>query len=165
MSKRRRLVWAILVPTIMVITVLAVFYVNLNSALNSALSQSLNTFDLVRVEYPSVSPDVVDVNITFSMENPTNYTVEVNAIVLSFWIDDKDIGTVNIEPNQDFPPGEESFFYFFRHVTDEDVLTSISTQTYELTIRGKISASAGDFVVSASRSKDIDHVREVDGIG
>lgn len=163
-GKRKKLAWATAAVAIMVIIAFAVVYVNLNSALNSALFQSLNTFDLVSVAYPSVSPDTVDLNITFSLENPTSYTTKVSAIMLSFRVDEKDIGSVNFEPNQDLPPGEENFFYFFRHVTDENILMSFNNQTYNLVIKGKISASVSHFFVGASRSRDIDSIREVNGI-
>jgi hypothetical protein len=165
-KRKRRLVWAAVAVALLIIAAFAVGYVNLTNALSSALSQSLNTFDLNSVVYPLAGPDWIDLNITFLMRNPTSYPVKLNAITLSFRVDGRDIvGVPPIEPNQELSPGESYPYSFLRNVTDAHILSSLNSETYTLTIKGKISASVSYLLFSASRSRDIDSARIVNGVG
>ena len=165
-KRKRRRVWAAVAVALLVIAACTVVYVNLTNALSSALSQSLNTFALDSVVYSSAGSDWIDLNITFLMRNPTGYPVTVNAITLSFWVDDRDIvGVPPIEPNQELAPGESYPYSFLRNVTDAQILSSLNRERYTLTIKGKIRASVSYLLFSASRSRDIDSAPIVKGVG
>ena len=160
---RKKLVWTAAAIILISLIAFAVVYVNISNTLNSALFRLLSTFDLERVTYPSVTANAIDVNITFLIRNPTSYTARINTITLSFWVNDIDIESIDVDPEQDLPPGEEGFFYFFPHVTDDRVLTSFNNRTYQLTVKGTIRASTGYFAFGASRNRDIDALKQVNG--
>ena len=163
-GKRKKLVWTTVALALVVIIALAIVYVNVTNALNSALRSSLHTFALASVAYASVNDDTVDMNLSLSLENPTAYVLKVNAIALSFWVGGKYIGSLTVMPDQDLPSGEKGYFHFVRHVADEEVLNTLHNQTYELILKGKISASASYLFVEARWDRDIDYTREVSGI-
>ncbi len=164
-GKRKQLFYALLILALITVIALAAVYVNFSSALHAALNQSLNTFRVDRVEYPAVGPDAVDVNMTFVVENPSNLAVTVDAITLSFWIDDIDIGTVAVTSPQEMLPGEASYFQLVRNVKDPTVLERLQNPTYELRMVGQVRGSARHFFVEATVEKTIDAVRTVAGIG
>jgi hypothetical protein len=163
-GKRKKLVWTMVALALVVIIALAIVYINVANALNSALRNSLHTFALASVAYASASDGTVDMNLSLSLENPTVYALKVNAITLSFWVGGKYIGILPVMPNQDLPSGEKVYFHFVRHVADEEVLNIIHNQTYELVLEGKISASASYLFVESHWDRDIDSAREVSGI-
>jgi hypothetical protein len=168
--RKRKLVWAALAVVVLILIAFGVVYVNISNAANSALARSLNEFDLASVEnatYPSIGASWVVVNIKFLMRNPTDYAVKINTIMLSFWVDDRDVGNLPVydKLNLDLFPGEEAPFDFSWNETDEGILTSFHSQTYWLTVKGKITASVDYSVFGASRSRTIDFRREVIGIG
>lgn len=164
-GRRKKLTWVILTLTLIIVVALAALYVNFSNVLNNALQRSLSRFSMDSVAYPMVNLDAVDINITFILENPSDLTITVEVILLSFWVDDEDIGTVSVMPHQEAPPGEASYFYFVRHVTDITVLESFQNPNYELRIEGRISGSARYFFIEATLEKSVDSIQTVSGIG
>jgi hypothetical protein len=163
-GKRKNLVWTMVALTLVGIIALAIVYVNVTNALNSALRNSLHTFALASVAYVLANDGTVDMNISLSLENPSAYVLKAKAIALSFWVGEEYIGSLTVTPDQDLSSGEKANFYFVRHVTDEEVLTTLHRQTYDLVLKGKIGASASYLFVEASWEREIDYTREVSGI-
>ena len=163
-GKRKKLVWTMVALALVTIIALGIIYVNVSNALNSALRSSLNTFALGSVTYASAIDGTVDMNVSLSLENPTTYALKVRAIALSFWVGGKYIGSLTVMPDQDLPLREKVSFHFVRHLTDEEVISTLRKQTYELVLDGKISASASYLFVEASWDRAIDYIREVPGI-
>jgi len=152
---RKKWTYVLIALTLAAILAGAVIYVNLSNTLTAALIKASSTFRRFSVTYPSVEPDSVDINITFSLNNPTDFAVTVESIFVSFSIDDKDIGEVAVFPSQNVPAGESSFFYFIRHVTDENVLKSLRNQTYRLSATGKLGVSANYFFIQSRWDRNI----------
>ncbi|HUV98507.1 MAG TPA: hypothetical protein VMW14_03290 [Candidatus Paceibacterota bacterium] len=166
-GKRKKLVWTMVALALVVIIALAIVYVNVTNALNSALRSSLHTFALASVTYASAIDGAVDINVSLSLENPTAYALKVDAIELSFWVDGKYIGRLpaGVELDRDLPTGEKVYFQFIRqHITDEAVVDTLHKQTYKFILEGEISASASYLFVEAHWDRTIDFTREVSGI-
>ncbi len=162
-DRRRTLRYVILVLALAAILAVAAIYINFNSTLVAALGNSLNTFRLTEVTYPTVEPDSIDLNISFILRNPSDFAVTVESIIIYFSVDDRDIGGVSISPGQDIPAGESSFFYFIRHVTDDPVLNSVRNQTYRLGVEGRIDVSARFFFVQSVRDRRLVFSERVTG--
>ena len=163
-GKRKKLVWTMVALALVAIIAFAIIYVNVTNALNSALRNSLNTFALATVAYTMATDGTVDMNISLSLENPTAYVLKVNGITLSFRVDGEYIGSLTVMPDQDLSSGQNVSFDFVRHVTDEEVLATLHNQTYNLGLKGKISASASYLFVEAHRDREIDYIGVVPGI-
>jgi len=137
-GRRKKLLRIAMVLALVIVLAVAAIYIYLNNTLTAALMQSLRTFKMVSVTYSSVEADSVELNITFILENPTDFSITVEAIIIFFSVDERDIGGVTVSPTQNLPARENTSFYFIRYVTDEDVLDSIRNQTYKLSVEGKI---------------------------
>jgi hypothetical protein len=163
-GKRKKLVWTMVALALVVIIALAIVYVNVTNALNSALRSSLNTFALASVAYASANDGTVDMNISLSLENHSAYVLKVTGITLSFRVAGEYIGSLTVMPDQDLSSREKVNFNFVRHVADEEVLTTLHNQTYNLGLKGKISAFASYLFVEAHWDRDIDYIGVVPGI-
>lgn len=164
-SRRRRTLIRIgLLSIPIAILVAAATYLYLNNALTDALFQSLGTFQIASVTYPTVEPDRVDLNITFRIENPTEYSITIERIRISFAIDNKDIGGINVSPNQTLGAGENTAIYFIHSVREDRVLNSVRSQTYILTVTGRIRGSARYSFLQTYVGRPLDSSSIEDGI-
>lgn len=144
--------------TVILITIIGTFstYTYFTNSLNSALKKSLETFNLTSVSGTPIT-EGVELNITYILQNPTEFPVIVETIIISFAIDNIDIGGVNIAPNKTVSASESSYFYFIRFVTDETVLNSLQNETYKLSVTegSWISGSTGFLLFQVHATKSI----------
>lgn len=154
---------AIVLALVTIIAVAAV-YTYLNNTLAGALMQSLGTFRVVSVTYPSASPDSVTLNITFMLRNPTDFPITLERIIVSFSVDDRDIGFLDLFPAQYLPAEEKTFFHFIRSVKNENVLRSFEKPTYILWVEGKIVGSLNYLFVDTSSTRRLAFSQTVGGI-
>lgn len=136
-EKRKKLRY-IAIAVILIVTIVSIsIYTYVSNSVNSALMVSLETFSF---ESANVTPMVegVELNITFILTNPTEFSIIVNTISIAFSIDNVDIGGVSINPNETVLAGKHNYFYFYNHVEkeEEDVLNSLQNETYKLSVTG-----------------------------
>jgi hypothetical protein len=163
-TRKKKWTYTLIALTLAAILAGAIIYVNLSNTLTAALIKASSTFRRFSVTYPSVEPNSVDINITFILNNPTDFAVTVESIFVSFSIDNNDIGEVVVFPSQNIPAGEHSFFYFIRHVTNENVLKSLRNQTYGLKVTGKLGLSANYFFIQSRWDRNIAFFETATGI-
>jgi len=109
-------------------------YTYVSNSVSSALTASLETFSF---ESAIATPTVegAELNITFILMNPTEFPVVIDTIIISFSIDNVDIGGVSIKnPNETVLAGKHNYFYFINRVVKESVLNSLQNETYKLSV-------------------------------
>jgi|GEM_PF-4032537 len=108
-------------------------YTYVSNSINSALTASLETFSF---ESAIATPTVegAELNITFILTNPTDFPIIIDTIIISFSIDNVDIGGVSINPNETVLAGKHNYFYFYNRVIKENVLNSLQNETYKLSV-------------------------------
>jgi len=108
-------------------------YTYVSNSINSALTASLETFSF---ESAIATPTVegAELNITFILTNPTDFPIIIDTIIISFSIDNVDIGGVSINPNGTVLAGKHNYFYFYNRVIKENVLNSLQNETYKLSV-------------------------------
>ena len=123
---------AIAVILIAILTFISI-YTYMSNSVNSALTASLETFSF---ESAIATPTVegAELNITFILTNPTEFPIVINTIIISFSIDNVDIGGVSINPNETVLAGKHNYFYFYNRVIKENVLNSLQNETYKLSV-------------------------------
>lgn len=163
-GRRKKLLRVAIVLALVFVLAVAAIYIHLNNIITAALTQSLRTFKIASVTYPSVQLNPVEVNITFILKNPTDFSITVETIIISFSIDDRDIGGVTVYPTQNLPAGENTYFYFIHTVTNEDVLNSVRNSTYKLSVNGRIGGSARYLFVQAHVGRRVVFSQKAHGI-
>ena len=123
---------AIAVILIAILTFISI-YTYMSNSVNSALTASLETFSF---ESAIATPTVegAELNITFILTNPTEFPIIIDTIIISFSIDNVDIGGVSINPNETVLAGKHNYFYFYNRVIKENVLNSLQNETYKLSV-------------------------------
>jgi len=123
---------AIAVILIAILTFISI-YTYMSNSVNSALTASLETFSF---ESAIATPTVegAELNITFILTNPTEFPIIIDTIIISFSIDNVDIGGVSINPNETVLAGKHNYFYFYNRVIKENVLNSLQNETYKLRV-------------------------------
>lgn len=163
-DRRKKLLRVLVVLVLIIVIAIAAIYTHLNNAFTVALMESLSTFEVTRVEYPSIQPDSIQLNITFTLKNPTDFPISIEAIIISLYIDEKHIIGVNLPLNENLPAGEDTFFYSIHDVTSNDVLSSIRSQTYTLRVEGEIVGSTSYLFVQTHVRKGLAFSNVVEGI-
>ena len=110
-------------------------YTYVSNSINSALTASLETFSF---ESAIATPTVegAELNITFILTNPTEFPIIIDMIIISFSINNVDIGGVSIMDayNETVLAGKHNYFYFYNRVIKENVLNSLQNETYTLSV-------------------------------
>ncbi|MCK4477557.1 hypothetical protein KAU88_03390 [Candidatus Bathyarchaeota archaeon] len=163
-DRRKKLLRVLVVLALIIVIVIAAIYNYLNNTYTVALMESLSTFEVTRVEYPSIQPDSIQLNITFILKNPTDFPISIEEIIISLYIDEKYIIGVSLPLNENLPAGEDTFFYSIHDVTGNDVLSSIRSQTYTLRVEGEIVGSISYLFVQARVHKGLAFSKVVEGI-
>lgn len=163
-DRRKKLLRIMVVLALIIIIAVAAIYTHLNNTFTVALMESLSTLEVTRVEYPSIQPDSIQLNITFILKNPTDFPISIEEIIISLYINEKYIIGVNLPLNENLPAGEDIFFYSIRDVTGNDVLSSIRSQTYTLKVEGEIVGSISYFFVQTHVHKGLAFSKVVEGI-
>lgn len=156
-SKKKKLSYIIIILISIISIGTITTYTYFTNSLNSALKRSLETFNLVSVSSTPLT-EGVELNITYILQNPTAFPITIKTIAISFAIDNIDIGGKNIDDvNNTVSARESSYFYFFRHVTDETVLRSFQNVTYKLSVAegSWISGSTKFLLLQAHATKSI----------
>jgi LEA14-like dessication related protein len=163
-NRRRRLIWLVAGLTLVIIISVTAFQNYMNNTLDDALTKSLNTFQKVSVAYPLVEPDLIKINITFNLRNPTDFAMTVTAVTVSLSVDEIEIDTVSIPLDQSIPAKENGSFFIEYSVVNEAALNSIRNQTYKLGIEGSITASDSYLFVHDGRTKVFTFIETINGI-
>jgi LEA14-like dessication related protein len=142
----------------------ATIYVHYSNALSSALVTSFGTFRVVSVTYPIVAADIVELNITLTLDNPSEFPVTAEAITLSFFVNEESIGNIAIPLEEVIAPANTHYFHSIQNITDAEVLASLSKSTYILKISGEISGSANFLFVQAEANKRLNFSKLVEGV-
>ena len=154
-TRRRKLVRIILALIIVIALITVTLQIYLGNALNASLIRSLNTFELSSVTYPSIQPSEVELNITFLMRNPTDFTMSVESIDISFSVNNIDIGGINVDTTQKLLPGDSTFFYALHNVNDANVLNSLRDETYSLKVAGTISGHSSYLFFNSHQRRQV----------
>jgi len=162
-DRRRKLLRIAIVLALVFIIAIAAVYNFLHSTLTVALMESLSTFKVAKVGYPSVQPDSIQLNITYSLENPTDFSIIVETIAISLSVNGKHLIGVNLPLNEDLPAGAKTFFHSIRDVTDKNILNSIRNQTYTLGVEGEIVGSTSYLFVQAHINKELASFESIKG--
>jgi len=163
-DRRKKLSRIMVVLALIIIIAVAAIYTHLNNTFTVALMESLSTFEVTEVEYPSIQPDSIQLNITFILKNPTDFPISIETIIISLNINEKYIIGVNLPLNENLSAGEAIFFYSIRDVTGNDVLSSIRSQTYTLRVEGEIVGSISYLFVQTHVRKGLAFSKVVEGI-
>ena len=163
-TNRRKLKRIFLVTGLALFILIAVNYLHLNNTLGTALRQTLRTFDMVEVTYPSTSTEIVYLNITFIINNPTDFPMTIESINIRFEVGSIEIGGMNIAPSQDIPAGEYTHFQFTYAVSNADVLITLQKESYGLRMDGSISGSTRFLFVQTSATRTYGSYKTVAGI-
>lgn len=124
----------IAIAIILIVTVVSIsIYTYVSNSVNSALMASLETFSFESA-ISTPTEEGAELNITFILTNPTEFSMVIDTIIISFSIDNIDIGGVNINPNETVLAGKHNYFYFYNRVTKENVLNSLQNETYKLSV-------------------------------
>jgi len=124
---------AIAIILIAILTFISI-YTYVSNSINSALTASLETFSF---ESAIATPTVegAELNITFILTNPTEFPIIIDTIIISFSIDNVDIGgPPSINPNETVLAGKHNYFFFYNRVIKENVLNSLQNETYKLSV-------------------------------
>jgi LEA14-like dessication related protein len=151
---------------IMLVTMLAIvaIHVHYSNALSSALVTSFGTFRVASVTYPTVTADLVELNITLTLDNPSEFPITAEAIALSFFVDEESIGNIAIPLEEVIPAANAHYFHSVQNITDADVLASLRKSTYVLKISGEISGAASFLFVQAEANKRLNLSKLVEGV-
>jgi LEA14-like dessication related protein len=164
-KSRKRLIGALLTLALIVVIALAAVYIHLSNVLSTTLLESLGTTDIDSVTYAYITPGSVDLNVTWKVTNPTDLPLTVERIVVYFFVDDRDIGGVEVPLNQELPPDGIHHFSMIQSVRDAQVLESLNSPTYILKVRqGIIGGSARYLFVQTRISKKLAFSRTIEGI-
>ncbi len=132
-SRRKKLKYILIIAILIIIIGIFSVYTHFNNSLNSALKRSLETFNLISVSSTPIT-DGVELNITYILRNPTEFPIIVETIIISFAVDDVDIGGINISPNKTILASESSYLHFFPSVKDTRALNSLKNDSFKLSI-------------------------------
>ncbi len=164
-KSRRKFIRALLALALVAVIILAAVYVHLTNVLSATLLESLGTADIEEVTYSDITPGSVDLNVTWSLMNPTDHTITLERIVVYFSVDDRDIGGVEVPLNQELPPDGIHHFSMIQSVRDTQVLESLNNPTYVLKVRqGSIGGSARYLFFQTRISKRLGFSRTIEGI-
>jgi hypothetical protein len=168
-TNRRKRLWRLLIASIIIAVIaFAALHTFLSNAVASALKRSLGTLSLQSVTYPAInlsSPEpFVQVNITFTLTNPTVYPVTIEAISLAFSIDQQDIGGLNVPLVEDVQAGESTVFFFVQTVDDDNVLQSLMNPTFSLSGEGLATGSAHFLYFQTSTTRTLAFSKTVPGV-
>jgi LEA14-like dessication related protein len=163
-SQKKKWLRVALLVLLAIVVGVAAAYVYYGNALSSALATSLGAFRVVSVTYPIVTPDLVEVNITLALDNTSEFPIAVEAITISFFINDKGIGEISVPLDETVSAGNSHHFYSIQNVTDASVLKSIRESTYVLKINGEIRGTASFLFVQASANKRLNFSKLVEGL-
>lgn len=160
-----RLLFALIIIAVIVFAAVHTF---LSNAVVSALKRSLGTLSLLSVTYPAAnlsSPDpFVQLNITFTLTNPTDYHVTVEAISIAFSVDRQDIGGINVPLDEEVQAGESSIFFFVQTVNEDNVLQSLMNPTFTLSGAGIAKGSAHYLYFRTSSTRTLGFSKTVPGV-
>ena len=161
--------WRVLFALIIIaVIVFAVVHTFLSNAVASALKRSLGTLSLLSVTYPTAnlsSPEpFVQINITFTLTNPTDYPVTVEAIWIDFSIDRQDIGGIDVPLDEEVQAGESTVFFFVQTVDEDNVLQSLMNPTFTLSGEGIAKGSARYFYFQTSSTRTLGFSKTVPGV-
>lgn len=134
-SRRKKLLIVAIVAALAIVLGVAFVRTYLNNTLTTALKRSLGTLKMSSVEYYGG-----ELNITFVLENPTDFSITVEAISVSFYVNEKPVGVVSAPLGDDLAAGESTFFSFSSPQWQS--MNIAQNQTYRLRVEGMISGSA-----------------------
>ncbi len=170
-TTRRKRMWRLLFASIIIaVIVFAVIHTFLSNAVTSALKRSLGTLSLLSVTYPAAnlsSPEpFVEINITFTLTNPTDYSVTVETISITFSVDRQDIGGINDDLllDEEVQAGESAVFFFVQTVKEDNVLQSLMNPTFTLSGDGVVKGSTHFFYFRTSSTRIVAFSKTVLGV-
>jgi len=161
--------WRLLFASIIIaVIVFAVIHTFLSNAVTSALKRSLGTLSLLSVTYPVAnlsSPEpFVEINITFTLTNPTDYSVTVETISITFSVDRQEIGrTYDLPLDEEVQAGESAVFFFVQTVKEDNVLQSLMNPTFTLSGDGTAEGSTHYFYFRTSSTRIVAFSKTVPG--
>lgn len=167
-TPRRKRMWRLLFASIIIVVIVfAVIHTFLSNAVTSALKRSLGTLSLLSVTYPVAnlsSPEpFVEINITFTLTNPTDYPVTVEAIRITFSVDRQEIGTIDVQLDEEVQAGESAVFFFVQTLDEDNVLQSLMNPTFTLSGDGIVKGSTHYFYFRTSSTRIVAFSKTVPG--
>lgn len=163
-SQTRKMLGIVLFLLLSIAIGIAIIYLYFSNSLSSALATSLGNLHVVSVTYPIITPDLVELNIALTLNNTSGFALTVEAITLSFFIEEKSIGEISVPLDETIPAGANHYFHSVQNITDTGVLQSIREPTYVLRINGEIRGMARFLFIQASDDKRLNFSKLVDGI-
>lgn len=145
-NERKRFLKPVAVLSIICITIALFVIIQINNSRVSGLKQSLRSFKLHEVSYPEISDPEPErlINITFTLENPSEFQIVVEQIVVTIYIDEELVWGGGIPLEEPVSPGQTVFFFTSRSFSQigERALESVQSDSYKLSIDGEITGSS-----------------------
>jgi hypothetical protein len=131
---------------IVCIIVALIIIVQLNNACVSGLKRSLRSFKLEGVTYPQVTDSGLGrlINITFSLENPSEFRIIIEQITVAISIDEEYAWGGGIPLEEPVSSGQKVFFSTSKSLSliGERALESVQNPPYKLGVNGGITGSS-----------------------
>ncbi|UCD96608.1 MAG: LEA type 2 family protein [Candidatus Bathyarchaeota archaeon] len=166
--RRKRLRRLLIAIIVIVVVVFAATHTFLSNAVTSALRRSLGTITLQSATFPAInlsSPTpFVEINITITLTNPSDYPITIDVIDLTFSVDQRIIGGLNIPLGENVPAGESTIFFFIQRVDDNNILQSIMNPTFILSGEGLAKGSVHFLYFQTSSTRTLSFSQTVLGV-
>ncbi|MCW4051673.1 MAG: hypothetical protein NWE78_00510 [Candidatus Bathyarchaeota archaeon] len=163
-KRKNKLIRIAIVLIIATILIAAAIQVYMGNILTASLIRSLETFELDSVSYPSVQPDEVELNVTFTLENSGTFRIVVERIDISFFVENNDIGGIRVDATQEILPNNTVVYFAIHFVTDEKILNILRTNSYNLKMSGTITGYSNFLFIQSRQRKLVNAFENVNGL-
>jgi len=162
--RRKKLIRLAVIVIIATVLIAAAIQVYMNNVLAASLIRSLETFELDSVSYPSIQPDEVELNVTFTLENSGSFRLVVEKIDISFLVENNDVGGVRVDAAQEILPGDTAIYYAVHLVENEKILSILRSSSYNLKVSGTITGYSNFLFVESRVRKQVNVFESVSGL-
>lgn len=154
--------------SIICIIVALIIIVQINNTRISGLKQSLRSFKPEEVTYPQITDSEMErlINITFTLENPSEFQIIVEQIIVTISIDDEYAWGGSIPLEEPVSPGQKIYFSTSKSLSQisEGARESVQNGTYKLSVNGGITGSSQFLFLKSQESLFIGSTKIVAGI-
>lgn len=167
-NRRKRFVKPVSMLSIICIIIALIIIVQLNNTRVSGLRRSLRSFTLKEVTYPQLTDSELErlINITFALENPSEFQIIIEQIIVTIYIDEEYAWGGGIPLEEPVSPGQKVFFSTSKRLSliSKRAQGSVQNQTYKLGVNGGITGSSQFLFLKSQESLPLGITKIVAGI-